>query len=140
MVKKPDWLFPQSAVIPYLKTNDTIEIVLITSSSKNGWTIPKGTIERFLSPEESAAKEALEEAGVTGKVISTLVSKYEYKKWGGTCNVRVYPMEVLEIRETWEEQSERERVIVKISEAITLVKPILTPVIEKFFKHIAYYN
>ena len=132
MRKKADWLFKQSAVVPYIKSDESVKIVLITSSSKNGWVIPKGTIERFLSPEESAAKEALEEAGITGNVISEIIAEYEYEKWGGICHVKVYPMEVLDIKDTWEEQSERKRIIVTILEAITLVKPILVPILEKF--------
>ncbi len=140
MAKKPSWLFQQSAVVPYIKNDEIIKVVIVSSSSKKGWTIPKGTIEKFLSPEESAAKEALEEAGITGKVNSKIITEYEYKKWGGTCYVTVFPMEVFEIKETWEEQNQRERVIVEISEAITLVKPILAPVMEKFSKYISEYN
>ena len=91
MTPKPNWIFRQSAVIPYRKENDRIEIILITSRSSKHWIFPKGIIEPNMTPESSAAKEALEEAGVIGKSSSTLISEYEYKKWGGFCNVQVYP-------------------------------------------------
>ena len=64
MSTKPSWLYQQSAVIPIFDD----KIVLITSRRKKRWIIPKGVIELGLAPEDSAAKEALEEAGVVGSV------------------------------------------------------------------------
>ena len=59
--------FKQSAVVPYRLVKNEIEVLLITTR-KGRWIIPKGIIEPELSAAESAAKEALEEAGVKGEV------------------------------------------------------------------------
>ena len=90
MAPTPNWFYRQSAVIPYRVTNNRLEIVLITSSSSKHWIFPKGIIEPDMTPEDSAANEALEEAGVIGKSSSELISEYEYEKWGGFCNVQVF--------------------------------------------------
>ncbi|MEO9885976.1 MAG: NUDIX domain-containing protein [Balneola sp.] len=80
MGKKPNWLYNQSAVIPYIKNINSIDIVLVSSRSKNGWIFPKGVIEKNMTPEQSALKEAEEEAGVTGIVQSEFIDYYTYQK------------------------------------------------------------
>ena len=65
--------------------------------------IPKGIIEPDLSPAESAAKEALEEAGVEGRVGTEPLGHYEYEKWGGTCSVEVFVLEVDRVHDEWAE-------------------------------------
>jgi 8-oxo-dGTP pyrophosphatase MutT (NUDIX family) len=123
MSKKPDWLFKQSGVIPYLWKGDDIQIVLVTSTSRNGWVLPKGVIERSMSPEDSAAKEAFEEAGAIGNVGKDIVAEYEYEKWGGTCHVKMYPMEVTKLLKSWQEKDKRERRVVNIRKALDMIKP-----------------
>ena len=136
MTKKPWWLFRQSAAIPYLKENYDVKIVIVTTNSKESWTIPKGVIERFLTPSESAAQEALEEAGVSGDISGELFSEYTYEKWGGTCHVQVYPLSVNEIFDNWKEDSKRSRKIVTIEQAIVLVKPRQKEILRNFSKFI----
>lgn len=109
-----------------------LKVVLITSNSSGKWIIPKGIVERHLSPAESAAKEAFEEAGVIGSVSSELLTEYEYDKWGGTCRVQVFPLEVSEVLETWDEMNSRSRQIVPAVDAATMVKPALREVVEEF--------
>ena len=132
MINKPAWLFNQSAVVPYKKTAQTTEIVLVTSSSSKNWVLPKGVIERFMSPEESAAKEAYEEAGVIGDILSELIIEYEYKKWGGICKVKVFPLRVLQILDEWEEMDKRKRIVVDINKAIDLIKQEQKVVLVRF--------
>lgn len=134
MANKPARLFRQSAVIPYLVSNGVTEVVLVTSSSSKYWVIPKGVIERSMSPEDSAAKEALEEAGVTGNVSGDVVTEYRYKKWGGTCHVKVYPLEVKEVLPSWDEMEDRERIFVEIPKAIKLARTELKRVLKIFHK------
>jgi 8-oxo-dGTP pyrophosphatase MutT (NUDIX family) len=117
MSKKLSWIYRQSGVIPYRIKKGQIEVLLITSRSKGLWIIPKGIIERELSPQESAAKEAEEEAGVTGKVGEKSIGKYRARKWGGTCTVKVYPMKVSQVKRTWDEAWERKRRWFEIEEA-----------------------
>ena len=132
-------IFDQSAVIPYRKSDEGIEIMLVTTKSGN-WTIPKGIIEDDLTPQESAAKEALEEAGISGKVRGKKVGTYTYKKWGGTCTVKVYKMKVQDVHKKWEEDNFRTRIWIPIEEAQKFIKKkkllkiINTAFIQKDFK------
>ncbi len=117
MSKKPSWFYRQSGVIPFRREADRLEILLITSSSGKRWGIPKGIVEQHLTPAESAAQEALEEAGVAGVVGADPVGEYQYDKWGGTCVVAVYLMAVREILETWPEADVRQREWVLLEDA-----------------------
>ena len=117
MEQDSNWIYKQSGVIPFRFHEEELQILLITSRRKRRWVIPKGIIEGGLSPEESAAKEAYEEAGITGTIHSRMAGQYQYDKWGGTCTVKVYLLEVKEIMEDWPEAFFREREWVSISEA-----------------------
>lgn len=104
MRTRPDWYYTQSAVIPYLRQAGGVRFLLITSRKRSRWILPKGICEPGMSASASAAKEALEEAGVRGRVAAEPVGRYEYRKWGGTCRVEVFTMLVEEILERWPEQ------------------------------------
>jgi len=108
-VRKPERYYQQSGVIPFRKNGASIELLLITSRKKKTWIFPKGIIESKLSPQQSAAKEALEEAGVTGKVYKKKVGKYYLQKWNGICEVKVYLMEVEKTLKSWQEAKFRTR-------------------------------
>ena len=103
MRDRPAHFFKQSGVIPYRKRKGSIELMLVSSTSKKRWTIPKGVKERHLTPRHSAAKEALEEAGITGRLSKSSLGSYRYRKWGGTCTVKVYAMEVKKVHKYWQE-------------------------------------
>lgn len=106
----PEYFFTQSGVLPYRRVGDHLEIMVVASRRGTRWVIPKGVKEREMSLRDSAAKEALEEAGVRGRLDDEPIGDYDYKKWGGVCNVAVFPMEVSESipDDEWEE-SHRER-------------------------------
>jgi 8-oxo-dGTP pyrophosphatase MutT (NUDIX family) len=91
---KPDWIYRQSAVLPYRLRDGDTEVLLITSRKGTRWVLPKGIVEPELTPSESAAKEGLEEAGVKGEVLEKEFGNYSYKKWGGVCRVQVFLMKV----------------------------------------------
>ena len=112
-----DWMYNQSGAVPFRRGKDGVQILLITSRSRKRWVIPKGIIEPDLSPQESAQKEAFEEAGITGKIINKTLGKYAYKKWGGTCTVQVFLLEVEEILEDWPEAFFRTREWISVEEA-----------------------
>ncbi len=122
MAPKPMWLYRQSGVIPWRRDKDGIEILLITSIRRGRWIVPKGVVERHLSPGESARKEAWEEAGVTGTLSREVVGTYEYEKWGGTCTVSMYLLKVESEEEDWPERKERKRKWVSLEKAIKLVE------------------
>lgn len=107
---RPAYYYTQSAVIPYRLKDGVLEILVITSSKKNHWVVPKGIHEPGLSAQDSAAREAEEEAGVRGRVHETAIGTYAYEKWGATCTVAVYPMAVTEeLADTVWEESHRYR-------------------------------
>jgi phosphohistidine phosphatase len=120
MFNYPSNIYDQSAVIPYKMENEQVKILLI-KSRKGKWIIPKGIIEKGLSPQESALKEAVEEAGVDGKVNEELMGEYKYDKWGGTCNVKVFAMQVENEYEKWEEDYFRIRKWFSLEKAITKI-------------------
>lgn len=132
MAKKPMWLLKQSAVVPFIMNNGVTEVVLVRSSSNKNWVIPKGHIEHFMSPEDSAAKEAFEEAGVVGDVSNQVFAEYTYNKRGSVCHVKVYPLEVSKILVAWDEMDKRKRRVVKVSKAIGLIKKEQKGVLRKF--------
>ena len=94
---------------------------MITSRRERRWIIPKGIIEPDYSARNSAAKEALEEAGVKGGVHAKLLGIYRHRKWGRTCTVKVYPMRVTRIYNVWDE-ADRDRAWVSLKKALKLVR------------------
>ncbi len=83
--------FRQSSVLPYRLGKKGLEVLMITSMKRKRWIIPKGIVEPDMTPWDSAAKEALEEAGVEGDVSSQKIGRYHYEKWGGLCRCDVFP-------------------------------------------------
>lgn len=114
----PDYFYIQSGVIPFRVQKGKIEILLITSRKKKRWIIPKGVVEPYMSPQESAAQEAYEEAGVFGRVLNEPAGSYQVKKWGGVCTVTVYPMLVDKEYSSWMESDIRKRKWMSIEKAV----------------------
>jgi len=102
---RPAYYYRQSSVIPYRLHKGKIQIMLVGSSKRNHWVVPKGIHEPGMSAQKSAEVEAFEEAGIRGAVSKSVVGEYEYPKWGATCTVAVYAMQVKEIlpESEWEE-------------------------------------
>ena len=117
-----DIRYPQSAVIPFQIKKNHLKILLITSLKKQNWIFPKGIIEDNMTPKQSALREASEEAGVEGEVLDISLGNYSYPKWGGTCDVKVFPMYVTKVYEDWPEADIRKRRWVSIKEAVNLIQ------------------
>jgi 8-oxo-dGTP pyrophosphatase MutT (NUDIX family) len=115
-------MFKQSGVVPYRFQQGRLELLLITSSKRKRWGIPKGWIEPWMSAAESAAKEAREEAGVLGKVQLPAIGFYEHRKLGVPCRVEVFLMRVDTVLETWDEADRRQREWVSLAKAMKRVK------------------
>ena len=96
-------------------------ICLVTSSNGKRWVIPKGLIDPGHTPGEAALQEAWEEAGLVGLLSPEPVGSYLYAKWGGTCHVLVFLMQVTEVADDWPERSLRQRRWVSIGEALELL-------------------
>jgi 8-oxo-dGTP pyrophosphatase MutT (NUDIX family) len=120
--KVPDSWYNQSGVIPYRIKDGSYQILLITSRRKKRWIIPKGVIDDKLSPQESAAKEALEEAGALGEVNKEMIGRYKFKKWNGKVSVAIYPMLVKSLLDKWEEDDFRKRQWFSFKEAKEIIE------------------
>jgi phosphohistidine phosphatase len=122
VITYPDWVYRQSAVLPYRFSGGDLEVLLITSRKGKRWVFPKGIIEPGLTPQRSAAKEAREEAGVEGQVSTASLGSYAYKKWGGTCEVEVFPMRVTAELADWPEAAIRRREWLGIDDAAARIE------------------
>ncbi len=91
---RPAYYYRQSGVLPYRWVSQGPQILLISTRSGRHWGVPKGICEPGLSPQVSAAKEALEEAGVSGPVSDHAFGEYTVGKWGGVCHVQLHAMRV----------------------------------------------
>ena len=88
-------------------------ILLITSRNTRRWIIPRGNPIPGLSPAQSAAQEAYEEAGITGFVAAEEIGTYRYEKVRRngstvTANVHVFPLRSTIQSGQWPERHERE--------------------------------
>jgi 8-oxo-dGTP pyrophosphatase MutT (NUDIX family) len=120
--RPPWWFYHQSGVIPYRVIHSEVEILLITSRRGKRWVIPKGVIDPGSSASESAAREAYEEAGIRGRLSDSAIGEYRYQKWGGTCTVKVFIMEVQSVLEEWPEASNRRRKWMTVKDASETVR------------------
>ncbi|GER25784.1 Nudix hydrolase [Striga asiatica] len=93
-----------------------VEVLMINSNSGPGLLFPKGGWENDETAEEAAEREAMEEAGVRGDLVSkTLQDEYSPE---GLCRAAMYALHVKEELECWPEKSQRERSWLTIREAI----------------------
>lgn len=122
MAQKTSKVFQQSGVIPYRIIEGKLEILLITTRKRQGWVIPKGGLCKGMSPHDSAAKEAWEEAGVLGRVTTEKLGNYQYRKRGNIYRVNLFLLPVEEILEDWPEATARERKWLEVNQAAELVK------------------
>ena len=113
MSKRPGYFYSQSGVIPFRKRKGKLELLMVTSTKKKRWIIPKGVKEPHLSSRESAIKEAWEEAGVEGRVLGNSLGIYSYvKREGGEdlpCVVAVFAVKVKTLKRKYPESNERRR-------------------------------
>ncbi len=103
----------QYAALPYRRGVDGgIEILLITSLRSRRWIIPKGWPATGLPPSESAAREAMEEGGIVGRISRRPIGVYSYEKRTGRgstlrCTVQTFALEVETQLSEWPEQDRR---------------------------------
>lgn len=103
----------QYAALPYRRrSDDRTQIMLVTSRESGRWVIPKGWPKKKKTPADTAASEALEEAGVVGKIGRSSIGSYSIKKRlksGAivSCVVRVFPLKFKRQQKSWPERGER---------------------------------
>ncbi|WP_246139560.1 NUDIX hydrolase [Phaeobacter marinintestinus] len=106
---------------------DGREYLLVTSRGTARWIIPKGWPIRGLKANETALREAWEEAGVKkGKATRDPVGTYTYQKrqdsgWEFPVETLVYSVAVNDLSDDFPEAHERTRRWVKADTAAELV-------------------
>jgi 8-oxo-dGTP pyrophosphatase MutT (NUDIX family) len=129
----------QFAALPWRRdAAGGVEVLLITSRETRRWVIPKGWPIKGKSSAKSAAREAFEEAGVTGKIRKSPVGAYAYDKRlkGGRLQrvrVAVFSLEVEAEAAAYPEAGQREKQWAPITEAAKLVdEPELMVILATF--------
>jgi 8-oxo-dGTP pyrophosphatase MutT (NUDIX family) len=120
-------LVRQVSALPFRRgQNGGVQILLITSRGSGRWIIAKDWRDTRLTAHESAAREALEEAGLTGEVEAQPIGSFRYiKKARGAalpCLIDVYPLRVETARTWWRERGQRQRRWCSLDEALSLVE------------------
>jgi phosphohistidine phosphatase len=111
----------QAAAIAVRWKQDDLEVCLIRKMGSKNWGVPKGLVDPGDTHEETALKEAWEEAGISGRLIGKSLGTYKYDKWNSTFEVTLYLMEVLEQHARWQEAGFRERRWTSFSQAASLL-------------------
>jgi 8-oxo-dGTP pyrophosphatase MutT (NUDIX family) len=81
-----------------------LEVLLITSLSSRRWILPKGWPMDGLTLAQSAAREAYEEAGVSGEIADASLGSYHYLKerkdhGAMPCSVSVFALAAARVAE-----------------------------------------
>lgn len=121
---------------------DCTQVMLIQSSSRKGWVLPKGgweTDER--TQEDAACREAWEEAGIECKIEKDLGSieekrtEAQIKKnpHAPRASYRFYEVRVKEEKDSWPEQHKRDRKWMSFKKAKELLqdRPELLEALER---------
>ncbi|MFZ5961902.1 NUDIX hydrolase [Thalassococcus sp. BH17M4-6] len=127
----------QFAALCYRITNDKPQILLITSLSAKRWIVPKGWPEHGLTPAQSAAREAWEEAGVRGDVAQQAIGLFSYVKVGDAqrlpCVALVFPLQVRKLSDKFPERNLRQRAWFSRNKAAAAVRePELAQLLRQF--------
>lgn len=127
----------QFAALCYRVKKDKPQVLLVTSRRSKRWIVPKGWPIAGEAPNEAAATEAWEEAGVKGRVDPRPLGMFMYVKEMASddlpCAVMVYALKVKKIEDEFPEKLERRRKWVSLKKAAALVdSPELARIILKF--------
>ena len=128
----------QYAALPYRIEAGQVWILLITSRGTRRWVIPKGWPMHGRRPQDAAATEAAEEAGIVGEVEDTPLGSYRYDKRlkgddTSAVQVIVFPFRVQAQAEDWKEQGQRMFEWFRYQRAAALVaEPALRHIIRDF--------
>ncbi|BBF79544.1 NUDIX hydrolase [Asticcacaulis excentricus] len=135
----------QFGALPFRETrNGEVEFLLITSRGSGQWIIPKGKPIPDLTPAETAAREAFEEAGILGEVDPHPIGRFAYMKDQGQPNAQFIPaVEVFAMRVTqqltlWPEMGQRSMVWLTPEQALHAIEiESLRKIVRRFAKAFA---
>jgi 8-oxo-dGTP pyrophosphatase MutT (NUDIX family) len=117
----------QYAALPWrIGLAGKLEVTLVTSRETRRWVIPKGWPLKGRKPSQAAARKALEEAGLVGRIIGQHpIGSYHYTKRMEPkdllCEVRVYLLRVEKQLDIWPEKADRLPAWFDAAEAAELV-------------------
>ncbi len=135
----------QYGALPYRFTPEAaLEILLVTTRRTRRWIIPKGWPIKGLRSPKAAAREAYEEAGVSGRVGVKPIGTFTYDKAldeagvQATCEVKVYPLLVRRQLEVFPESEQRMLQWVDPAKAVMMIKdPGLRKLVKTFAKRLS---
>lgn len=108
------------------RDNGACQVLLITSRDTGRWIIPKGWKAKHLKDHEAAAREAAEEAGVSGRVKLRPIGNYIYRKiddaGAQSLRVAVFLLRVRRERNHWREQGQRRRAWFEVQKAVKEIR------------------
>jgi 8-oxo-dGTP pyrophosphatase MutT (NUDIX family) len=121
----------QACTVPFRRCGDQLQFCLITSS-RGSWIFPKGIVDPGETPEQTALKEAFEEAGLHGQLIGAPLGSYKLPKFDTVFEVVSRLLSVERCDDAWPEHSMRQRQWVTAEEARQLIsKPELTTLLNE---------
>ena len=133
--------FNLAGAVPWRKTENGLEILLITARDKPldednfWWIVPQGGVEPGQTAQEAAIAETWEEGGVRGVASEEPIARYEYDIGAGRCKVDIFEIEVNVVEDDWPESHERRRVWLSPKDALdTISGDTLKSVLEEFLR------
>lgn len=130
----------QIAAMPVRWTKDgKLSVLLITSRDTGRWVMPKGWPMPGKKSWEAAEIEAMDEAGVTGRIGKKPIGSYLYDKRlddGEVVPVRVslFPLLVSSVKKSWLEKAERKRKWFSVKGA---AKAVNEPELQEILKQVS---
>lgn len=117
----------QTGALPWrLSQGGKPEVLLVTGRRSGRWMIPKGWPMAGKSLADAAAREAFEEAGISGTVDPRPLGSFRHAKSGffGMTNVEilVHSLSVEKELVDWPERSERDRQWFSLEKALAAVE------------------
>ncbi len=104
----------QAAALPFRLSGNGYEFLFVSTKRRGRWLLPKGWPKKGEALNDAAAREAVEEAGVTGSVASQSIGSYRFRKsmpqgYDVPCEVFVFPFRVESEESAWREDDIRAR-------------------------------
>lgn len=106
----PESSIRQVGVIPFRLVRAQPEFCLISARRSRQWLFPKGHLDQRYGPQGTAIAEAMEEAGVCGRLWEEALSPVTFEKNGRWYQLTMWLLEVEQLLPDWKESLERTRI------------------------------